>query len=117
MSGAADAPVTEFTADTLVWRPYLTPIAYDQATPEQRAALSETPSNTKISDYVLVLAHDPESLAARTPLFNGIMYARRRAVARGARARRDAKPPSSTIACTAPRCMRRATSRWRRSPR
>ena len=76
MSVATDGPVTEFTADALAWHPYLTPIDYERATPEQRAALSETPSNTKISDYVLVLAHDPESLAARTPLFNGIMYAR-----------------------------------------
>ena len=40
----------------------------------QREALKETPSNTKISDYVLVLAHDPEPLRIRTSLFNGIMY-------------------------------------------
>ena len=32
------------------------------------------PSNTKISDYVLVLAHDPQALGQRTPLFNGILY-------------------------------------------
>jgi uncharacterized peroxidase-related enzyme len=68
--------VTDFTADTLEWHPYITPIDYAQATPAQRDALKETPSNTKISDYVLVLAHDPESLATRTPLFNGIMYGR-----------------------------------------
>lgn len=68
--------VTEFTADALEWRPYLTPVEYAQATAAQREALKETPSNTKISDYVLVLAHDPESLGARTPLFNGIMYGR-----------------------------------------
>jgi uncharacterized peroxidase-related enzyme len=68
--------VHEFTADPLVWRPYLKPVALETATPAQRAALQETPSNTKISDYVLVLAHDPESLSQRTPLFNGIMYGR-----------------------------------------
>lgn len=68
--------VTAFTADALEWHPYLTPIDYAQATDAQRAALQETPSNTRISDYVLVLAHDPESLGARTPLFNGIMYGR-----------------------------------------
>jgi uncharacterized peroxidase-related enzyme len=68
--------VHDFTADTLGWRPYITPIVYDQANAAQREALKETPSNTKISDYVLVLAHDPQSLGERTPLFNGIMYGR-----------------------------------------
>jgi uncharacterized peroxidase-related enzyme len=67
--------VHDFTAETLGWRPYVTPIDYEHATEAQRAALQQTPSNTKISDYVLVLAHDPESLGQRTPLFNGIMYA------------------------------------------
>ncbi len=66
----------DFTADTLSWRPYITPIVFEHADPAQREALKETPSNTKISDYVLVLAHDPQSLGERTPLFNGIMYGR-----------------------------------------
>ena len=66
--------VHDFTADPLVWRPYIDPVRLADATPAQREALKETPSNTKISDYVLVLAHDPESLGQRTPLFNGIMY-------------------------------------------
>lgn len=68
--------VETFTAETLAWRPYVSPIALETATEAQRAALKETPSNTKVSDYVLVLAHDPQSLGERTPLFNGIMYAR-----------------------------------------
>jgi uncharacterized peroxidase-related enzyme len=63
-----------FTAKIPVWRPYVTPVDPQQATPEQRLALKVTPSNTKVSDYVLVLAHDPESLSHRTPLFNAIMY-------------------------------------------
>ena len=33
-----------------------------------------TPSNKGVSPYVLTLAHDPESLEVRSPLFNGIMY-------------------------------------------
>jgi uncharacterized peroxidase-related enzyme len=70
------AVVQDFTADPLVWRPYLEPVVLEAATPAQREALKETPSSTKISDYVLVLAHDPESLGQRTPLFNGIMYGR-----------------------------------------
>ncbi len=72
MSGA----VTGFTTAKLTWRPYLTPISLAAATEEQREALRETPSNTAVSDYVLVLAHDPEALGQRTPLFNGIMYGR-----------------------------------------
>lgn len=68
--------VHDFTADPLSWRPYIEPVKLEAATPAQTEALKETPSNTKISDYVLVLAHDPQSLTQRTPLFNGIMYGR-----------------------------------------
>jgi uncharacterized peroxidase-related enzyme len=68
--------VQAFTADPLLWRPYVDPVKLEDTTRAQREALKETPSNTKISEYVLVLAHDPESLAQRTPLFNGIMYGR-----------------------------------------
>ncbi len=68
--------VHAFTAEPLLWRPYLTPVALEAASEAQREALRETPSNTKVSDYVLVLAHDPESLRERTALFNGIMYGR-----------------------------------------
>ncbi|WP_265519353.1 peroxidase-related enzyme [Nitratireductor luteus] len=66
--------IRKFTTRVPKWRPHVVPVDLETATEEQRTALSETPSNTKISDYVLVLAHDPEALSARTPLFNGIMY-------------------------------------------
>lgn len=66
--------IREFTTTVPFWRPYVTPIKWEHATPEQREALKATPSNTKVSEYVLVLAHDPESLQHRTPLFNGVMY-------------------------------------------
>ena len=69
-------PIKEFTTTIPFWRPYITPIELESATPEQLEALQVTPSNTKISEYVLVLAHDPETLKQRTPLFNGIMYNR-----------------------------------------
>lgn len=46
----------------------------EEADPAQLDALQVTPSNTKVSDYVLVLAHDPETLKVRSPLFNAIMY-------------------------------------------
>jgi uncharacterized peroxidase-related enzyme len=66
--------IREFTSVVPTWRPYVTPVEFNAATAEQLDALKVTPSNTKVSDYVLVLAHDPESLKQRTPLFNGIMY-------------------------------------------
>ncbi|UXN58685.1 peroxidase-related enzyme [Phyllobacterium zundukense] len=66
--------VHEFTVDTLGWKPYVKPVELDRATPEQLDALKITPSNRKISDYVLVLANEPETLRERTPLFNDIMY-------------------------------------------
>jgi uncharacterized peroxidase-related enzyme len=68
--------IREFTVTVPHWQPHVTPVALDGATPEQLDALKITPSNTKVSDYVLVLAHDPETLKHRSPLFNGIMYNR-----------------------------------------
>ncbi len=90
--------VEAFTAETLAWRPYVAPIALETATEAQRAALKETPSNTKVSDYVLVLAHDPQSLGERTPLFNGIMYAR------GGLARAE-RELGATVASVLNRCI------------
>ncbi len=66
--------IHKFTRNVPHWRPRVTPVRLDEATPEQRQALQVTPSNTKVSDYVLTLAHDVESLAVRSPLFNAIMY-------------------------------------------
>lgn len=68
--------VEEFTTTIPTWKPRVKPIALAEATPEQLDALKVTPSNTKVSDYVLVLANDVETLAIRTPLFNAIMYNR-----------------------------------------
>jgi uncharacterized peroxidase-related enzyme len=66
--------IHKFTKTVPHWRPRVTPVVLSEATPEQLAALQVTPSNTKVSDYVLVLAHDVETLAVRSPLFNAIMY-------------------------------------------
>lgn len=68
------AIVHEFTTELPRWSPYITPVKLSEATPEQLDAMKVTPSNKSVSDYVLVLAHDPESLAQRSPLFNAIMY-------------------------------------------
>ena len=68
--------ITEFTTDIPFWSPRVTPVELDEATQEQLDAMKVTPSNTGVSEYVLVLAHDPMTLKERTPLFNGIMYSR-----------------------------------------
>ncbi|MGC2779964.1 MAG: peroxidase-related enzyme [Bradyrhizobium sp.] len=67
-------PVHEFTAKVPEWSPYVTPVEFASATPEQLSAMKVTPSNKGVSSYVLTLAHDPESLEVRSPLFNLIMY-------------------------------------------
>lgn len=66
--------VHAFTTKIPRWRPYVVPVDLETATEEQRAAMQVTPSNKGISPYVLTLAHDPESLTVRSPLFNLIMY-------------------------------------------
>lgn len=68
--------VHEFTTQVPEWKPRVKPIELARATPEQLEALQVTPSNTKVSDYVLVLANDVETLKVRSPLFNAIMYGR-----------------------------------------
>jgi len=63
-----------FTTKVSDWKSRLSLVDLDEATAEQRDALSVTPSNMKVSDYLLTLAHDPQTLKHRTPLFNAIMY-------------------------------------------
>ena len=58
----------------LDWRPWIAPLDLDAATEEQLAALKVTPSNRAVGAYSLVLAHDPEALSERSPLYNGIMF-------------------------------------------
>ena len=67
-------PITKFTRNVPHWQPRVVPVDLAEATAEQLDALQVTPSNTKVSAYVLTLAHDVESLKVRSPLFNVIMY-------------------------------------------
>jgi len=67
-------PIKKFTTNIPFWKPRVTPVVLGQSTDEQLEAMKVTPSNTGVSEYVLVLAHDPKTLKERTPLFNGIMY-------------------------------------------
>jgi uncharacterized peroxidase-related enzyme len=69
-------PIREFTTVIPFWSPRVTPVELAEATEEQLEAMKVTPSDTGVSEYVLVLAHDPQTLKERTPLFNGIMYSR-----------------------------------------
>ncbi|TDL81471.1 alkylhydroperoxidase [Palleronia sediminis] len=66
--------ITKFTRNVPHWQPRLKPVDLEEASQEQLDALKVTPSNTKVSEYVLTLAHDVESLKVRSPLFNAIMY-------------------------------------------
>lgn len=66
--------VHTFTTTVPRWQPYVVPVDFATATDEQHAAMQTTPSNKGISPYVLTTAHDPETLAVRSPLFNLIMY-------------------------------------------
>jgi uncharacterized peroxidase-related enzyme len=66
--------VHKFTRRVPRWRPRIKPVVLEEATSSQLDALQVTPSNTKVSDYVLALAHDVEILKVRSPLFNAIMY-------------------------------------------
>ena len=67
-------PMRDFTHGELEWRPWIAPLDLDAATQAQRVALKITPSNRAVGAYSLVLAHDPEALAERSPLYNGIMF-------------------------------------------
>ncbi len=69
-------PIKEFTSSVPFWQPRVIPLELEQASDEQLDAMKVTVSNTKIGEYTLVLALDPETLQQRTPLFNGIMYGR-----------------------------------------
>ena len=64
----------DFTHGELEWQPWITPVDLDTATAEQLTALKVTPSNRAVGAYSLVLAHDPEALSERSPLYNGIMF-------------------------------------------
>ena len=64
----------DFTKGELEWKPWLAPVDLDTATAEQREALKITPSNRAVGAYALVLAHDPDTVKERSPLYNAIMF-------------------------------------------
>ena len=66
-------PIRSFTTAVPYWRPRITPLDIEEASDEQLEAMKVTTSDTKIGEFSLVLALDPETLLHFTPLFNGIM--------------------------------------------
>ena len=66
-------PIRSFTTAVPYWRPRITPVDIEGASDEQLEAMKVTTSNTKIGEFTLVLALDPETLLHFTPLLNGIM--------------------------------------------
>jgi uncharacterized peroxidase-related enzyme len=64
----------DFTKGELEWLPWIAPLDLGAATNEQRDALKITPSSRPVGAYSLVLAHDPEALNERSPLYNAIMF-------------------------------------------
>ena len=64
----------DFTQGELDWHPRLAPLDLNTTTEAQLVALKVTPSNRAVGAYSLVLAHDPEALSQRSPLYNGIMF-------------------------------------------
>jgi uncharacterized peroxidase-related enzyme len=73
----ATKPMRDFTSGELEWEPWLEPVALDRATTEQREALKITPSSRPVGAYALVLAHDPDTVKERSPLYNAIMFGSR----------------------------------------
>jgi uncharacterized peroxidase-related enzyme len=67
-------PMRDFTRGEFEWSPWLAPLDLAAATPEQRDALKITPSSRPVGAYSLVLAHDPQALNERSPLYNAIMF-------------------------------------------
>jgi uncharacterized peroxidase-related enzyme len=67
-------PIRDFTHGELEWSPWIEPVKLDEATAAQRDALKITPSSRPVGAYSLVLAHDPETLDQRSPLYNAVMF-------------------------------------------
>jgi len=66
--------IRRFTKVVPAWRPRLAPLEPETATEAQRAAMRLAAPRGRPSDYLRLLAHDPETLAVRGPLFHGVMY-------------------------------------------
>ncbi|NCO22920.1 MAG: peroxidase-related enzyme [Rhodobacterales bacterium] len=66
--------IRKFTKVIPAWRARLAPGDTSAMTPVQARALSIAAPLGQADDLLRLLAHDPETLSAHTPLFHGIMY-------------------------------------------
>lgn len=64
-----------FTNATLDWKAWLDVVDVNAATADQLAVLEESHPKAKVSDYYLLLVHQPDILRQRSAAFNAIMYA------------------------------------------
>lgn len=64
-----------FTNEVLDWKAWLDVVDVDQATPKQIEVLEASHPQAKMSDYYLLLVHQPEILEHRSHTYNAIMYA------------------------------------------
>jgi hypothetical protein len=86
--GRMSRVIRKFTTRVPQWRPHVTPVDLETATPEQREALKETPSGTRISDYVLGARARPRGARGAHAALQRDHVRRGRALAGRARARR-----------------------------
>ena len=67
-------PIKSFTSDVPFWRPRISPLDMEEASAEQLEAMKAPDSNTKIGEFIRVLALDSETLLCLMPLLNEVMY-------------------------------------------
>lgn len=66
-------PIKSFTTDIPFWKPRISPLNMEEASAEQLESMRVMTANTKIGEFIRVLALDPETLLHLTPLLIGIM--------------------------------------------
>ncbi|HRM47931.1 MAG: peroxidase-related enzyme [Alicycliphilus sp.] len=64
-----------YTSETLDWKAWLPVVDATQASAEQNAVLDASHPKARVSDFYLLLVHQPRVLAERSEAFNAIMYA------------------------------------------
>ncbi|MFT4067917.1 CMD domain-containing protein [Paraburkholderia sp.] len=64
-----------FTADTIEWSSWLSPLDIESASAEQLAVLDESGPSARQSPYYLTLVHNAKVLQKRSETYNAVMYA------------------------------------------
>mgnify|MGYP000973295979 CR=1 FL=1 len=66
-------PIKSFTTDIPFWQPRISPLNMEEASAEELESMRVMNANTKVGEFIRVLALDPETLLHLTPLLIGIM--------------------------------------------